>query len=146
MIYKTHRQWSNWLWNSILTKPTVILSGITANTFCNYIPKKFIIWMIQIMNTYYVQSSFVMTQSSMRYFNSSLPPGQNGCCFADNIFKCIFLNENEKIQIQISLKLVSRIPIDNKGALAQVMAWCRTGDKPLPDPMMTHFTDAYMRH
>ena len=32
---------------------------------------------------------------------------------ADNIFKCIFLNEDDKILIQISLKLVSRSPIYN---------------------------------
>ena len=64
----------------------------------------------------------------------------------DNIFKCIFLNENDRIQIQISLKLVARIPIDNKPALVQVMAWHRTGDKPLPVPMMVQFTGAYMWH
>ena len=65
---------------------------------------------------------------------------------ADNIFKCIFLNENDKIPFQISLKLVPRIPIDNKPALCQVMAWHRIGDKPLPETMMTQFTDAYMWH
>ena len=48
--------------------------------------------------------------------------------------------------IQISLKYVPRSPIDNKSALVQVMAWCQTGDKPLPEPMMTQFIDAYMRH
>ena len=25
------------------------------------------------------------------------------------------------------------------------MAWCRSGDKPLSEPMMALFTDAYMR-
>ena len=43
---------------------------------------------------------------------------------ADEIFNCIFWNENDKIPIQISLKLVPRSPIDNKSALVQVMA-CR---------------------
>ena len=33
---------------------------------------------------------------------------------ADDIFNCIFLNENDRIPIQISLKYVTRIPIDNK--------------------------------
>ena len=64
---------------------------------------------------------------------------------ADNIFKCIFLNENVSILIQISLKFVPKGPIDNKSALFQGMAWRRTGDKPLPEAM-TQFTDAYMRH
>ena len=60
---------------------------------------------------------------------------------ADNIFKCIFLNDNEKILIQISLKLVPRSSIYNKAALVKEMAWRRTGDKPLPEPMTTQFTD-----
>ena len=64
----------------------------------------------------------------------------------DDIFNCIFLNENDKIPIQISLKLVPGSPIDDKPALVQVMAWRRTGDKPLSEPMMTQFTDAYMLH
>ena len=65
---------------------------------------------------------------------------------ADNIFKCIFLNEKDIIAIQISLILFPRSPIDNKPALVPVMAWRWIGDKPLPEPMMAQFTDAYMRH
>ena len=65
---------------------------------------------------------------------------------AGDIFKCIFLNENYRIAIQISVKYVPRGPIDNKPVLIQVMAWCRTGNKPLLEPMMTQFIDAYMRH
>ena len=65
---------------------------------------------------------------------------------ADDIFNCIFLNENDKIQIQISLKLVPKFPMDNNPALVQVMAWRRKGDKPLPAPMLIQFTDAYMWH
>ena len=65
---------------------------------------------------------------------------------ADDIFQCIFLNENDRILIQISLKFVPRSPIDIKPALVQIMAWRRIGDKPLSEPMLTQFTDAYMRH
>ena len=65
---------------------------------------------------------------------------------ADINFKCTFLNENDGIRIRISLKFVPRSPIDNKTALVQVMAWCRTGDKPLPEPMQAMFTNAYIRH
>ena len=65
---------------------------------------------------------------------------------ADDFFKCIFLNENYTILIQISLKFVPRSPIDNKPALVHGMAWCRIGDKPLPEPMVAQITDAYMRH
>ena len=66
--------------------------------------------------------------------------------FADDILKRIFLNENVKILIQISLEFVSRGSNDSKSALVQVMAWRQIGDKPLPEQMMTQFTDAYMQH
>ena len=65
---------------------------------------------------------------------------------ADVIFKCIFLNENIWISIKISLSFVLKNPIDSQLALVQVMAWHRTGDKPLPEPMMTLFIEAYMEH
>ena len=65
---------------------------------------------------------------------------------ADDNFKCTLLNENDRILIRISLKFVPKSPIDNKTALVQVMAWRQTGDKPLPEPMLTQFTDTNMRH
>ena len=65
---------------------------------------------------------------------------------ADDIYKCIFLNEKDRISIQISLKFFPRGQIDNKPALVQVMAWRRTGDNPLPEPMLTQFTNADMQH
>ena len=75
-----------------------------------------------------------------------IPPWKNGCHFADDILKCIFINEKFCILIKISFKFVPRVLIDNKVALVQVMAWRRTGDRPLPEPMLIQFTDAYMRH
>ena len=65
---------------------------------------------------------------------------------ADDIFKSIFLNENIWISIKISLKFVPKGPINNIPALAEIIAWRRTSDKPLSEPMMTQFNDAYMRH
>ena len=65
---------------------------------------------------------------------------------ADKIFNRILLNENVWISIKISLKFVPEGLTDNKPVLVQVMAWHQTGDKPLPKPMLTQFTDAYMRH
>ena len=76
---------------------------------------------------------------------NSSSPGQNGRHFVD-IFEGIFFDEKSCISIQISLKFVSKGSIDNKSALVQVMAGCRAGGKPLPEPVLTHFTDAYMRH
>ena len=39
---------------------------------------------------------------------------------------------------------VPKDPIDNEPSLVQIMAWRRTGDKPLSEPMMALFTDAYV--
>ena len=60
----------------------------------------------------------------------------NGRHFADNIFKCIFVNENVGILLKISLKFVPGVRISNIPALVQIMAWRRSGDKPLSEPMM----------
>ena len=38
------------------------------------------------------------------------------------------------------------VPINNILALVQIMAGGRTSDKPLSEPMMAQFNDAYMRH
>ena len=59
----------------------------------------------------------------------------------DDIFKSIF-NESVWISNTISLKFVPKGPIDYKPALVQVVAWHRTGEKPLPESMLTQFTDA----
>ena len=67
---------------------------------------------------------------------NTLRPRQNGRHFTDDIFKCIFLNENVSISIEISPKIVPKYPINNIPSLVQIMAWCRPGDKPLSEPMM----------
>ena len=55
---------------------------------------------------------------------------------ADDTFKRKFVKENILISIQISLKFVSKGPINNMPALVQIMAWRRPCDKPLSEPMM----------
>ena len=42
--------------------------------------------------------------------------------------------------------IVSKGHIENKSALAQVMAWLGMGDKPLPEPMMPQFIEAYYKN
>ena len=69
-----------------------------------------------------------------RMFNT-LRPKQIGRQFADDTFKCISLNENAGISIKISLNFVPYGPFNNILALVQIMAWRRSGDKPLSEPM-----------
>ena len=67
---------------------------------------------------------------------NTLRPRQNSLCFADGTFKHIFLNENVRISIKISLKFVPKGTINNNPALVQIMAWRRPGNKPLSEPTM----------
>ena len=76
-----------------------------------------------------IQNSVVFTAINSSYFHMHL-----------------FMNETSCIFIKISLKRVPKVPTDNKRALVKIMAWRRLGDKPLSEPMLTQFTDAYMRH
>ena len=48
--------------------------------------------------------------------------------------------------MEISLEFVPKGPIDNFAASVQVMPLRQTGDKPLPVPLLTQFTDAYMQY
>ena len=52
------------------------------------------------------------------------PPEQHGRYLADDILRCIFVDEKFCILIKISLKVVSKGPIDNTTALVQVIVWC----------------------
>ena len=76
------------------------------------------------------------------YINA-LRARQNGRHFADDTFKRIFLKENVRISIKISLKFVPKGPIDNIPALFQMMAWRRPGDKPLSEAMMVRSRRIY---
>ena len=67
---------------------------------------------------------------------NSLRPRWNRCHFAEDIFKCIFSNENVWIVLKISLKFVPKVRDSNIPALVQIMAWRLPGDKPLSEQMM----------
>ena len=65
-------------------------------------------------------------------------PRQNGRHFPDDIFKCIFFNENVWIVIKISLKFVPKGPINDISALVQIMAWRRSLPEPMLVSLLTH--------
>ena len=87
-----------------------------------------------------------MPQSLTHPSVNTLRPRKNGLHFPDDIFQCIFLDENICISNTIWLKYIPKGPSDNNAALVQIMAWRRTGDKPLSEPIMAYVGDAYVRH
>ena len=84
-------------------------------------------WTIQTDNTWktYATSDIYTLRSR-----------QNGRHFTDEIFKCVFLNENVWILIKVSLKFVPKGPINIIAAFVQIMAWHGPGDEPLSELMM----------
>ena len=66
----------------------------------------------------------------------TLRPRQNGRHFPDDIFKCTFLNETVWIPIKISPNFVPKGRNNNIPALVQIMAWRRSGDKALSEPVV----------
>ena len=80
---------------------------------------------------------YIALRCCLNYAINTLRPRQNGRYSPDDIFKCIFLNENVWISIKISLKFVCQGPIHKIPTLVQIMAWRRPGgDKALSGPMM----------
>ena len=81
--------------------------------------------------SYYIVRHYNSTRLYMPFFKTSeilsnfilhfntLRLRQSGCHFPDDIFKCIFLNENVRISINIPLKFVPKGPINNFPALVR---------------------------
>ena len=99
-------------------------------------------WFTDTMHCWYgyprqVSPADSLAQQQLQHiYLTHLRRRQNGQLFADAIFKCIFLNKNVWIPIKLSLKFVSKGPINNIPALVQIMAWRQPGDKPLSEPMV----------
>ena len=113
------------------------LSVLTREIFekqCPFLLRRSVYWMrrFALYFTPAIPTSHVRLQYSLL---NSLRLRQNGPHFADDIFKCIFLNKNVWIPIKISLKFVPKGPINNIPALVQIMAWRRPGNRPLSEPM-----------
>ena len=127
-----------WLW--VLLSPTQYLNMQESDWACGY-------WRLQshrqsvnisrITGERYVclATEATLITTSLWGLNT-LRPRQNGRHFPDDIFQCIFLNENVWILIKIPLKFVPKGPMSNIPALVQIMAWRRPGDMPLSEPMM----------
>ena len=74
-----------------------------------------------------------------------LPSDKMAAIFADNIFKCMFWMKKIKFRLKFYWNLFTRVQYDIP-ALVEIMSWRRIGENPLPEPIVTQFTDAYMRY
>ena len=76
---------------------------------------------IKVMAWYQADHKPLLTVNTLRLW-------QHGHHFPDETFKCIFVDENVRIVIKISLTFVPNGTINNIQALVQIMAWHRPGD------------------
>ena len=104
-LNSSHQWMASWMWLEV-----------TGPAICN-----------SIQGELHWKAGFILQQGPSNLITkmaiNSLRPRQNRCHFADNIFKCNFLNENVWIPMKISLKFVPKGPIDNIPALVQIIAW-----------------------
>ena len=142
--------WANQLiWNELedFLEVSVMSSAATSSTFLIistgwFHARFFFVNSFAIDMKYWFQLQFswiAVIFFSFPHANSfikTLRLRQNGRHFTDDIFKCIFLDENIWISINISLKLIFKGPVHNIIALVQIMAWHWPSDKPLSEPMM----------
>ena len=123
---------SQWVKNKNESGDSIILSKAIMKTRISglILPgRKSQLWNIIVGQLYKFKINIYLPDYTLR-------PRQNGRHFSDDIFKCIFSNENVWIPIKISLKFVPRGLINNVPALVHIIAWRRTGDKPLSEAMM----------
>ena len=84
------------------------------NIFCEMVT---ILCSLQCVCVHEIQQPRIYTAAVEKSCLTHLPLDKMVAIVADDIFKCIFLNENGRIVIQISVKFVTRSPIDNVPAL-----------------------------
>ena len=82
---------------------------------------------IPVCRDHLLQYWFEATMSAFIPLFNTLRSRQNVRRFTDDTFKRIFVNENVRISIKISLKCVHKGSVNNIAALVQIMAWRRPG-------------------
>ena len=85
-------------------------------------------------NHIFEKKMHVLWKISKLLWHDTLRPRQNGCHFPNNMFKCIFLNENVWISLKISF--MRKVRMSHIPALVQIMAWRRPGNELLSEPMV----------
>ena len=104
-----------------------------GNSFDKQLDNFHLKWVISVKQKM-IAAMNVTDEHFFQILVNTLRPRQNGRYF-DYTFKRIFVNENVRILIEISLKFVPKGPINNIPSLVQIMAWRLPGDKPLSGPM-----------
>ena len=133
--------WWLWLWCQWLEEGSILIDSLwrsdaiwghrTGSTLAQVMA-----WCLMAPSHYLNQCWCIISRVLHHSLNSS-PPRQNRRQFGRRLSKMHFLEWKFCILIKISLKSVSKGPIDNNPTLVQIVAWCQIGDKPLSEPILT---------
>ena len=99
----------------------------TSTTQCNYLFLDDVILLTRVLLTHWGRDEMA------KGVIDTIRPKRDGQHFADDIFKCILLNENISISLRILQKYVLKVRIDSISALFQTMTWRQSDDKPLSE-------------
>ena len=133
----------------IWTNIGILLIGPLGTNFSEILIEIYVVWkmvailsQLQYVNTWSLWEDELSNNEETKRWWTSWPvliilrPRQYGCHFADDTFKCTFLNEKFWILNKTSLKYVPASPINNIPSLVHIMTCCLPGDKPLSEPIM----------
>ena len=98
-----------WSITSFYCKPAVFFIFIEKNNYGTE-------WMIPLWRVA-VYIIFKSSEVILTLVLNSTSPGWNGCLLADDIFRCVFVNEKFCILIDISPKFILKGPTDNDPVL-----------------------------
>ena len=117
-----HLHSRNCIWKCRLEKWRPFCIGLNVFTFREGLPKDFVLMLCSFTLHWPFYSLWCRyTSQNCYHCVHTLRPRHNGRHFPDNTFKPIFLNENIRISIKISLKFVPKVPINNIPAFVQIM-------------------------
>ena len=128
-------------WRTVVCLPPIFFHCIWTKVFMISRSSSFLfLWLQMLMTHKAIQIILGLILAFGNYMNGGKAGistlRRNRRHSADDIFKCIFLNENVWIQIKISLKFIPKAPINNIPTLVLITAWRRPGAKPLSEPVM----------
>ena len=131
---------------------TINILGFISTSSAGYEWNLVIHWLIKFYGIWTLQHS----EGWMNYKNvwafvyllypssdiNTLRHEQNGWPLADKFWNGFCWMKSLILCFKLYSSFICEGPIDNKSALVQVMAWCLTCNKLLPEPMLTKMYDA----
>ena len=114
--------------------------------FHHWLHRKLSKWQLSVQSVIKISSKwqhFRFSEHRHDYAFIHFEAETNGWSFCRRHFQRGFLRwKSIESRLQLHWKNISKSPVNKKSVLFQVMTWCRTGDKPLSELMMTSQSDA----